>query len=91
MTSTITNAVKLSEFLEANARETLIALFVLGPLYDGDVPSKVGRDRLVELEMVDRYNGWQTLTQYGLKIALEMNLDRDKEKRAREIRELRAK
>lgn len=81
----------ISSHLDAAMKETLKALFVLGPLYDGDVPSKVARDRLVELEMVDRYNGWQTLTQYGLKIALEMHLDRDKERRAREIRELRAK
>lgn len=67
------------------ARETLRCLFFHGPTWDGDVPSKSGRDEIVELGYAERWNGWQFLTAAGVKFAIEsMLLEREKEKWQRE-------
>lgn len=63
-------------------RDTLRCLFLKGPTWDGDLPSKTGRDALVERGMAERWNGWQWLTLSGVRFAVEvMMLDREKEKR----------
>jgi hypothetical protein len=36
--------------LDSGARDTLKALYAHGPLFDGDVPSKAGRDQLLTKE-----------------------------------------
>jgi len=50
--------------------ETLVALVELGPLWDGDVPSKAGRDRLLSSGLAVRVvvngeDGWQAATYAG--------------------------
>lgn len=40
--------------LSSNALEVLIGLHRYGPLYDGDVPSKSGRDELLDLGLCDK-------------------------------------
>jgi hypothetical protein len=51
-------------------KETLIALVESGPLWDGDVPSKTGRDSLIEKGLAVRVvvrgeDGWQAATYAG--------------------------
>jgi hypothetical protein len=69
--------------LSGSAIEVLKGLFVEGPLWDGDVPSKNGRDELVTFGLVTRLNGWQQLTKKGLGMALAAGLDRKKERHYR--------
>lgn len=50
--------------------ETLIALVERGPLWDGDVPSKSGRDALISQGLAARIvvrgeDGWQAATYAG--------------------------
>ena len=40
--------------LSSSAAETLIACFERGPLYDGDVPSKTGRDDLLQFDFISK-------------------------------------
>ena len=64
------------------ARDVLRCLFLRGPTWDGDVPSKSGRDELCRLGFAERWNGWQWLTRSGAEFAVTvMMLDREKEKR----------
>lgn len=42
------------EYLDASSCETLVALATVGPLADGEVPSKPGRDALVQLGFASR-------------------------------------
>jgi hypothetical protein len=51
-------------------KETLIALVEQGPLWDGDVPSKTGRDALLEKGLAAKVvvkgeDGWQAATYAG--------------------------
>ena len=63
--------------------ETLWCLFFNGPTQDGDVPSKCGRDSLVENGWAFRYDGWQSLTEKGLAGAIRLDMDRKKERAER--------
>lgn len=50
--------------------DTLVALVERGPLWDGDLPSKVGRDSLIEAGLAVRVvvrgeDGWQAATYAG--------------------------
>lgn len=50
--------------------DTLIALVECGPLFDGDVPSKSGRDSLIEKGLAVKVvvrgeDGWQAATYAG--------------------------
>lgn len=74
------NQYPFSIHLSPGAIETLYALFVDGPLYDGNVPSKQGRDELVDFGLVMRHNGYQQLTKKGLVMCLEAKLERAKER-----------
>jgi hypothetical protein len=58
--------------------EVLWQLFLVGPVEDGDLVSKTGRDELVADDLVVRAKGWQTLTKAGLKLALHRKLDKIK-------------
>ena len=63
------------------AREVLRCLFFHGPTWDGNVPSKSGRDELVSLGLADRMDGWQWLTREGIDFSLTvMLLGEEKEK-----------
>ena len=60
--------------------DTLWTLFFNGPTQDGDVPSKQGRDDLCDANLAFRYEGWQSLTKEGVAKAIELGLDRKKER-----------
>lgn len=49
-------------------QEVLKGLFILGPLWDGNVPSKSGRDELVRMGLVEHRNGWAFLTAAGVAV-----------------------
>lgn len=56
--------------LNGAERETLVALVETGPLWDGDVPSKLGRDALIERGLAVRIvykceDGWTAATYAG--------------------------
>lgn len=56
--------------LSGGALDTLIALVERGPLWDGDVPSKAGRDDLLTAGLAVRVvvngeDGWQAATYAG--------------------------
>lgn len=63
--------------------EVLWCLFKLGPTQDGDVPSKSGRDALVDAGWAFRWDGWQSLTAKGIRNAIRLGMDRRKEKELR--------
>jgi hypothetical protein len=58
--------------LSAFAKDVMMQLFVTGPVWDGNLSSKNGRDELMGQTppMILRYEGWQTLTRRGLEVAL---------------------
>lgn len=63
------------QLLDGSARDTLVALIKQGPLWDGDVPSKVGRDTLVYLGLaskvvVNGMQGYQAATNLGFDVWL---------------------
>ena len=56
--------------LTRTEKDTLIALVEQGPLWDGDVPSKQGRDSLVQRGLAAKVvvkgeDGWQAATYAG--------------------------
>ncbi len=70
--------------MSSAAHDTLRCLFFHGPTWDGDVPSKSGRDELVDLKLADRMDGWQWLTREGVDFSLTVMLLGDqKENRMR--------
>lgn len=60
--------------LSSAAIDGLGQLFLFGPTWDGNVVSKSGRDELVVNGLAFRYEGWQSLTREGVKLALEMDV-----------------
>ena len=79
------------EVLTSAALEVRRGLFFHGPTWDGDVPSKVGRDQLVRLGLAERYEGYQWLTRDGVEGAINDGLAQAKDEywRARAARERR--
>ena len=58
-------------------KDTLIALVERGPLWDGDMPSKQGRDSLLQRGLAAKVivkgeDGWQAATYAGRDAYLEM-------------------
>jgi hypothetical protein len=51
-------------YISDAARETLLTLRKV--TFDGDVPSKTGRDELVHLGLAVRWNGYQVVTRAGM-------------------------
>lgn len=64
--------------------ETLWCLFAHGPTWDGEVPSKAGRSALFDRGLVQRYEGWNWLTDEGVRTAVEIGLGEKKDKWQRE-------
>lgn len=63
--------------LNGAAKDTLIALVECGPLEDGDVPSKLGRDCLLELGLAAKVivkgrDGFQAATYAGAEAYRQM-------------------
>ena len=55
--------------LSSAAKDALLQLFVSGPTWDGNLISKSGRSELIELGLA--FNGWQSLTEEGVRVASE--------------------
>ncbi|MBX3580085.1 MAG: hypothetical protein KF723_23015 [Rhizobiaceae bacterium] len=54
----------------ASESEVLMQLFVDGPTWDGDLISKDERSELVDAGMAWRWNGWNFLTEFGVRAAI---------------------
>lgn len=67
--------------LTAQAADVLRCLFFHGPTYDGNVPSKTGRDELVDMKLAQRAQGWQWLTRAGIDSCLANGVHHEKERR----------
>ena len=67
------------EKMSGAAWDTLWAMFKRGPLHDGDMPSKTGRDWLVEQGFAERGDGYNWLTRSGVLLALELGMGAKKE------------
>lgn len=61
--------------------ETLLCLFLHGPTYDGNVPSKSERDDAVSQGLVKRGNGFQWLTEEGMRLCIKAGYCEEKERR----------
>lgn len=61
--------------------ETLLCLFIHGPTWDGDVPSKAERDACVKRGHVARGDGYQWLTDDGTRLCLRSGFAKEKERR----------
>ena len=62
------------------AKDTFWCLFKRGPTWDGNLPSKKGRDWLVQHEYAARGDGWNLLTSTGVSLALEVGFGNRKER-----------
>lgn len=72
----------VAQRMPADARETLRALLTNGPLSDGDVPSKQGRDWLLEAScaskiIVGGQDGYQAATYKGRDVFRHLFIDPD--------------
>jgi hypothetical protein len=74
---------KIAVTLSGFASDTLHQLFYFGPIADGDLASKTGRDELHRMGLATRRHGFSQLTEQGLEVALAHRLDLEKEKRQR--------
>ncbi len=63
-------AVAIYEKLTGAQREVMYCLFVHGPTWDGNVPSKSARGDLFDMGLAMRYEGFTTLTMAGLAVAV---------------------
>jgi hypothetical protein len=67
--------------LGGGAADTLRCLFFHGPTWDGNVPSKSGRDELVNMGLAARSNGWQWLTRAGVDACFANGIHDEKDRR----------
>jgi hypothetical protein len=61
-------------------RDVMRCLFFHGPTWDGNIPSKSARDGLCKLGLVERNYGYAWLTRDGVELAINIGLDREKER-----------
>lgn len=59
------------------AEDTFICIAKHGYVWDGNVPSKEGRNALVGQGLIQRGHGYQWLTEGGVRLALDMKLLKD--------------
>jgi hypothetical protein len=59
--------------------EVLWCLFLYGPTWDGNIPSKTGRNNLYKQGLLDRNNGWQWLTNEGVMLAMDLGFHHKKD------------
>lgn len=62
-------------------KDTFWCLFLRGPTWDGNLPSKTGRDWLVAKGYAARGMGWNWLTEQGTLLAIEIGMGAKKEAR----------
>jgi hypothetical protein len=48
-----------------------------GPVWDGGLPSKTGRNALVMMGLADQWNGWNFLTRDGVEAAHRLGFLRE--------------
>lgn len=70
--------------ISGSAKEVLWCLFLHGPTWDGDVPSKNGRGELVRQGLAWHAHGYAGLTADGAEAALAFGFDRWRDKHKRE-------
>lgn len=75
--------------LRGDVLDSLLCMFLHGATWDGNVPSKVGRDCLCEAGLAVHYRGWAWLTDSGHRFAVELGMVRDKERYEANERNLR--
>jgi len=61
--------------------DTLLCLFVHGPTWDGNVPSKQSRDDLVQMGLVFRREGFASLTELGLEVCVKADVKHFRDRR----------
>lgn len=66
--------------LSSAERDVFRQLFFQGPVWDGDLISKSGRDGLVRRGLAVRCDGWQTLSEDGFVTAVHADYGREKER-----------
>lgn len=54
------------------AQAALHQLFFSGPVWDGDLVDKSGRDELVRYQMASRKEGWNFITGDGITFAIDI-------------------
>lgn len=69
-----------AESIPGNARDTLLCLWIHGPTWDGNVPSKAGRDWLVDQKLAVRGDGWQWLTESGGRLCIRLGMGPEKDR-----------
>ena len=60
-----------AEALSPNAIEVLGQLYTRGPIWDGNICSKVGRGELVRAGIASHAHGYAFLTSEGVRVAAE--------------------
>jgi hypothetical protein len=74
--------------LSSAAIETMKCLFLHGPTWDGNIPSKSGRGELIDAGLAEHGKGHAWLTTKGVYFAIEtFRMDDEKERWQREGRE----
>ncbi len=58
--------------------DVLWCLFRNGATWDGNIPSKSGRDSLIERDLAYRDDGWTILTIHGFHAAIAAQMDKKK-------------
>lgn len=61
--------------ISSAAKEVLGQLFLDGPVWDGNISSKVGRGELVAAGLAEHAHGFAFLTSEGVRIAVEWQHD----------------
>lgn len=64
------------DLLSSGAKDAMMQLFVVGPTWDGNLISKQGRTELVDCGLAFRRDGWQSLTEAGLLMAINADVRR---------------
>lgn len=60
--------------LSGGEREVMMQLFLFGPIWDGYIVSKAGRDRLCDLGLATHAMGWAFLTREGVRVAINADV-----------------
>lgn len=72
--------------LNSGQREVLLCLFIFGPTWDGDIPSKTSRDDLCRAGYARHRQGFAYLTDSGFALCMELGFEREKAKRQALVR-----
>lgn len=56
--------------LSSSAVAVMNQLFLYGPVWDGNLVSKEGRDELMKQGLLDRWQGWSWLNSAGVELSV---------------------